>query len=155
MFKVKIISVGKNQSGFVADAVAEFEKRLSSQVNLELVYVKESSQQEVERAKLEEGDRLVAATPGDYTKIVLDEHGKLSTSIEFAQKLEHWRDFDGGKIAFLIGGAYGHSEDVLASADFTLALSKMTFTHQMVRVFLLEQVYRGLQILQGSPYHKE
>lgn len=156
MMKVKIITVGKNTSGFVADAVLEFEKRLRTAVDLEIVYLKEVTvHDDEERVKIDEGDKIIQAIPGDYFKIVLDENGKEFTSHQFAQKFENIRDFEGGKVAFIIGGPLGLSDDVRDAADIILSMSKMTFTHQMVRVFLLEQIYRALQILQGTGYHKD
>ena len=86
--------------------------------------------------------------------IALDEHGKLVTTSEFAALLLKERDFGSGKIQFLIGGSHGLHPDVLAAAHQSLALSKMTFTHEMIRVFLKEQVYRAFTLLAGKKYHK-
>lgn len=156
MMKVKVFAIGKNEQGFTADAIAEYTKRLSGQIDFELIFLKETSvHDDSERVKLDEGDRLLQSIPGDYYKVVLDENGRQFTSQEFAQKFEQIRDFEGGKLAFLIGGPLGVSDDVREAADLILSLSKMTFTHQMVRIFLLEQVYRALQILQGTGYHKD
>lgn len=156
MMKVKIIVLGKHDRGFIEDAINEYTKRLQSVVDLEFVILKEEHIHESEeRVKIDEGDKIIKAMAGEYFTVLLDETGKEFTSQQFAQKIEQLRDFEGGKIAFIIGGALGVSDDVKEAVDMKVALSKMTFTHQMVRVFLLEQLYRAFQILQGTGYHKD
>lgn len=156
MLKIKVIVLGKNERGFIDDAVNEYLKRLKTVVDLELVILKEEQiHNDEERVKVDEGDKIIKAIAGEYYSVLLDEGGKQFTSHQFAQRIEQFRDFEGGKIAFVIGGALGVSDDVKEAVDMTLSLSKMTFTHQMVRVFLLEQIYRSFQILQGTGYHKD
>jgi 23S rRNA (pseudouridine1915-N3)-methyltransferase len=87
--------------------------------------------------------------------MILDEKGKQSTSREFSQKIDSWMNSSIKKIHLLIGGAYGFSEEVYARANEKMSLSKMTFTHQMIRLFIVEQLYRADQILQGKPYHND
>lgn len=98
-----------------------------------------------------EGDFLLKATEGMY-RIILDENGKSYTSEDFAKKVKKWMDH--GKIAFLIGGADGHSKAVKAAADEALSLSDLTFPHKLARVLLVEQLYRAESILKNHPYHK-
>lgn len=154
--KIKVITVGKHDRGFIEEAIAEYSKRLQAVVDLEFVVLKEEHIHESEeRVKIDEGDKIIKAMAGEYFSVLLDERGTEMTSQQFAQKIEQLRDFEGGKIAFIIGGALGVSDDVKEAVDMKLSLSKMTFTHQMVRVFLLEQLYRAFQILQGTGYHKD
>ena len=87
--------------------------------------------------------------------IILDEKGKQFTSREFAQKIDVWMNSSVKKVHILIGGAYGFSEEIYSRANEKMSLSKMTFTHQMIRLFIVEQLYRADQILQGKPYHND
>jgi 23S rRNA (pseudouridine1915-N3)-methyltransferase len=101
--------------------------------------------------KEKEGNFLIQATEG-FKRILLDENGKLFSTEEFTQKMNLWRTQ--GKIAFLIGGADGHSEKTRQSAHETLSLSPLTFPHKLVCVILIEQIYRAMQITAGHPYHR-
>lgn len=91
---------------------------------------------------------------GDFI-VLLDEKGKQYTSREFAQKIDHWMGTSVKRINFLVGGAYGFSDEIYALANEKISLSKMTFTHQMIRLFFVEQIYRSATILQGKPYHND
>lgn len=155
MMKIKIITIGKNEVLFNS-LFLEYEKRLLGMIDIETIYLKDVkvSNSDIERIKIEEGDKIIQSIPVDFYKVALSENGKSFTSLTFAQKIETIRDFEGGKICFIIGGAFGLSQDVLDACDLVLSLSDMTFTHQMARVILIEQIYRALQILQGTGYHK-
>ena len=100
-----------------------------------------------------EGERILQRIPPDAFTVVLDEHGRTLSSEEVAAQLELHMVQGTGELVFVIGGAYGLSEAVKARANLLLSLSSMTFTHQMARLFLLEQIYRGLTILRNEPYH--
>ena len=100
-----------------------------------------------------EGERILQRLPADAVAVVLDEHGRTFTSEGLAARLEQHMVQGTGEVAFVIGGAYGLSEAVKTRADLLLSLSTLTFTHQMARLFLFEQLYRGLTILRNEPYH--
>lgn len=146
--RIKLIQIGKTKDDYVKEGVEEFIKRLRPFSDLEIVDIKK--QKNVE----EEGEKILKAMDKNAVVIVLDEHGKQFDSVEFAALLKKEKD-RGGSINFVIGGAYGLAKSVKARADIILSMSKMTFTHQMIRLFLLEQLYRGVCIFSGKEYHNE
>ena len=107
-----------------------------------------------EQQKQAEGELILRAVPQSAELILLDEHGKEYRSIEFAQQIQK-KMSSGRDIFFAIGGPYGFSQAVYARANSKISLSQMTFSHQMVRLFLIEQIYRAMTILRGEPYHHE
>ncbi len=158
--QVNIIYVGNIKDKFLADAVAEYEKRLSAYCKVQNTELKESrvpenaSDAEISAAIEEEGKRILSALPKKSYKIALAVEGKELSSPDFAKQLEKAKDASGGQITFVIGGAFGMSEEVKAACDYRLSVSKMTFTHRMMRFILLEQIYRAFNILNGGKYHK-
>ncbi|WP_457569436.1 23S rRNA (pseudouridine(1915)-N(3))-methyltransferase RlmH [Desulfurobacterium sp.] len=138
---IKIIAVGKIAS-HLKEAQDHYFNRLQKQSGIEILEVKK------QRTKEEEGKLLLSKTKGFV--IALDERGKELNSKEFAKLLQKHR-----YISFLIGGADGLSEDVKKEADMLLSLSKLTLQHDIARIVLLEQIYRGFQIIKGTPYHRE
>ena len=105
--------------------------------------------------KKEEAKLFLNFIENSDVTIILDEKGKQFTSREFSSKIENWMNVSVKKVNFLIGGAYGFSEEIYSRANEMMSLSKMTFTHQMIRLFFVEQIYRADQILQGKPYHND
>jgi 23S rRNA (pseudouridine1915-N3)-methyltransferase len=158
--QVNIIYVGNIKDKFLADAVAEYEKRLSAYCKVQNTELKESrvpenaSDAEISAAIAEEGKRILAVLPKKSYKIALAVEGRELSSPDFAKQIEKAKDISGGQITFVIGGAFGMSEEVKAACDYRLSVSKMTFTHRMMRFILLEQIYRGFNILGGGKYHK-
>lgn len=152
--KIQIIQVGKTKDQFMQEGISEIAKRLGRFCSVEFIDVKESKKNGVPREKviLEESAKIEAMIPKNSILVVLDEKGKEFTSIEFSEILGKSTD-KGENLVFVIGGAYGLSPNLKKNAGILLALSKMTFTHQMVRLFLLEQIYRGFCILKGKEYH--
>lgn len=155
-----ILCVGKIKERFYSDAVREYVKRLSRYANINIVEVPDektperASTAEEQGIKNREGERLLSKIKETMYVIALDLHGREYDSLTFAR---HVNDcMVGGKshIAFLIGGSLGLSDDVLAHANETLSFSKFTFPHQLMRVILLEQLYRANRILKNEPYHK-
>lgn len=152
---IKIIQVGKTKSEEIISLCAYFEKLVSGFVAVETITlneVKPGKTFSFERCKQEEGEKILKAISEDWFVIALSEEGKLFDSVQFAEKLGQLKD-RGQKVCFVIGGAFGLAEEVKERADLLLSMSKMTFTHQMVRMILLEQVYRGFCILAGKEYH--
>ena len=142
------------------DAVAEYEKRLTRYVKLDVVEVADertpdgASEKEEERIREKEGERLLRQIKEDDHVVALAISGKQYESLAFARRLDGVALRGRSRVVFVIGGSLGLSEQVLARADEELSFSKMTFPHQLMRVILLEQIYRGYRIIRGEPYHK-
>lgn len=155
---IVLICVGKGRIGYVADGISEYQKRLKRYVPYaieELPDVKNAGKLTESEQKEAEGVALLAKMqPSDYV-ILLDERGKEYASREFSEYLQ--RIMAGGRkrALFVVGGPYGFSEKVYQRADAKISLSKMTFNHEMVRLFFTEQVYRAMTILRGEPYHHD
>ncbi|MBU8932827.1 MAG: 23S rRNA (pseudouridine(1915)-N(3))-methyltransferase RlmH [candidate division Zixibacteria bacterium] len=152
---MRIIAVGKDKDRWVSDGCAHYEKLLSRFARLEWQIVqpaKHSSMSSKEIMK-DEGERLLARL-GKGSVIALGDTGDRHDSKSFAKVLEKLQISSGGSVNLVIGGAYGLDESVLSRADMILSLSPMTFSHQLVRLVLLEQLYRGFSILHGTDYHK-
>lgn len=158
--KLRIICVGKLKEKFYTDAVNEFKKRLSRFAELEIVELADEkapeklSAAELEQIKLAEGRRILSRLGEGETAIALDVAGSQLSSPELAQYVSGLMLEGKSRLAFIIGGSNGLSKEVLSRADFRLSFSKMTFSHQIFRVMLLEQLYRAFKILSGEPYHK-
>jgi len=151
--KLKVLWVGKTQEEWVRSGTEEYAARIRRYLPLEISEVKEEKGAHEEAGRGAECARLMKSVPKNARLILLDERGEQLTSPQLAAFLGAERDRGTGDLVFVVGGAYGFSEDFRARAVKTIALSRMTFTHQMVRIFLLEQVYRGLTILNNEPYH--
>ena len=158
--KITVLAVGKIKERFFEDAVKEYEKRLGRYCKLEIVQVADEktpdgAMEALERQiKEKEGERILAHIRDGAYVIALAIEGKMLDSEELAQKLGQLGVGGVSQVVFVIGGSLGLSGAVLERADYRLSFSKMTFPHQMMRVILLEQVYRGFRILNHQPYHK-
>jgi 23S rRNA (pseudouridine1915-N3)-methyltransferase len=150
--KVSIIAVGKGAGTSEEELIGRYARRLKWQFDIREVEVKRplKAAQRCEG----EGKKLLDAVPGHAFVVVLDEGGKNLSSTEFAKKIEAWQVRGCSHIAFLLGGADGHSAAVRERAEFTLSLGKMTWPHMLARAMLVEQIYRAASILDGHPYHK-
>ncbi|OQY40197.1 MAG: hypothetical protein B6226_00270 [Candidatus Cloacimonetes bacterium 4572_65] len=151
---IRIICPGKTKQKFITLGVAEYVKRLSSYCKLEIIEtadVKLSSSNTIDIVKQKESVIIRKHLKRDNYVVALDEHGKQFTSEEFSGFIDKYR----GKrnLDFVIGGVYGLAEDLRKDADLLLGFSKMTFTHRMIRMLLVEQIYRGFCILNGKKYH--
>ncbi len=160
MLQINILYVGNIKDKFFQDAVSEYEKRLSSSCKLRNIELKEEkppenpSDSEIATVIRKEGDRLLNAIPPKSYKIALCVEGKQISSEELADKLSDIPLSGFSEVTFIIGGSFGMDERVKKLADFRLSISKMTFTHRMMRVILIEQIYRALNIASGGHYHK-
>lgn len=158
--KITVITVGKLKEKYLKDAIAEYSKRLSKYCKLEIVEVADEKTPEhasevVEEAiRAKEAERILKYVKEDAFVITLEIAGKQLTSEEFADKIEQLGVRGISHIIFIIGGSIGLGKEVLAKSDYALSFSKMTFPHQLMRVILLEQVYRSYRIISGEPYHK-
>jgi 23S rRNA (pseudouridine1915-N3)-methyltransferase len=155
---ITIITVGKKHAPEFVDAIAEFEKRIKASVSLEWVLINPipvKKEGEIPQALSKEGDLVVGALEqGDFA-VALDEHGKEKTTVEFSELIQKNRVEGYKRLVFIIGGSYGLAKEVKDRANSLIALSKMTFPHQLVRVVLVEQIYRALSLLSGGKYHHE
>jgi 23S rRNA (pseudouridine1915-N3)-methyltransferase len=157
---ISIICVGKLKEKYLKQGIAEYVKRLSSYAKVEIIEVPDEkapenlSDQEMEQVKQKEGERILAKISDDTYVIALAIEGKMKSSEELAESLDKLATYGKSKIAFVIGGSLGLSKQVMQRANEALSFSKMTFPHQLMRLILLEQVYRAFRINRGEPYHK-
>lgn len=158
--KMRIICIGKLKERFYTDAVAEFSKRLSRFCELEIIELPDErvadnpSPADIERVKSIECRRIAdKLVKGDYV-IALDPRGKQLSSEELSEQFRDCMLCGKSRIAMLIGGSHGLTKELRDSADMILSFSKMTFSHQIFRIMLLEQIYRAFKIINGEPYHK-
>ncbi|MGD9637951.1 MAG: 23S rRNA (pseudouridine(1915)-N(3))-methyltransferase RlmH [Alphaproteobacteria bacterium] len=152
--KVTICAVGKLKSN--APEVAIFEKYAKMlKWDVEVKEVLEAKNLPLEKLIANEGEKLLKVIPKDAFKVVLDETGKMLSSVEFAEEISKIRDQGKSDIAFLIGGANGHAESIVKEADLVLSLGKMVWPHFLVRPMLMEQIYRAKTIIEGHPYHRD
>ena len=158
--KITILTVGKIKEKYLRDAIAEYSKRLSRYAKLEIIEVADektpdSASETVEtNIKNKEAERLLKYIRDDAYLITLEIKGKQLTSEELAQKIDTLGVQGTSHIIFVIGGSLGLGEEVLKRSNYALSFSKMTFPHQLMRVILLEQIYRGFKINSNEPYHK-
>ncbi len=152
MMNIKIIVVEKNKREY-QNLIQEYIKRLKCFVKIDFVVVNSGIGKNKELVKKQEAERILKYFDKDSFIISLDEKGEMLSSENFSKKLDTIAS-QFNKIIFVIGGAFGLDDEVLNNSHFILSLSRMTFTHQMVRIFLLEQIYRAFQILKNKPYHK-
>ncbi len=158
--KITILTVGKIKEKFYRDAVGEYEKRLSRYCKLDIVEVADEKTPEhasaAENQKIleKEGERILANVRDNTYVIILAIKGKMLDSVELSQKISDLTVSGISDITFIIGGSLGLSDKVVKRGDFLLSFSPMTFPHQLMRVILLEQIYRSCRIANNEPYHK-
>ena len=158
--KISIICVGKVKEKFYRDAILEYTKRLSRYCKLDIIEVADekteeaASETEIRQVKEKEGERILKSIKDDAYVICLCIDGKQLDSEELAEKIEKLGVQGTSHIYLVIGGSLGLSDAVVRRADFKLSFSKMTFPHQLMRVILLEQIYRAYRIINNEPYHK-
>lgn len=154
--KARLIATGERAPSWVAEGFAEYRKRLSHWLPLELVEVEPGLRgkgRDPQRAIEEEGRRVLAALPKNALVVALDVPGKAWSSEQLARRMEHWRQ-QGRDLAFLIGGPEGHAPEVLASASESWSLGPLTLPHMLVRLVVAEQLYRAAALLANHPYHR-
>lgn len=158
--KITVITVGKIKEKYFTDAIAEYAKRLSRYCKLEIIQVPDEKTPDGASEALEmqikekEGERILSNIKDGSFVVALAIEGQMLDSEELAQKMEKWGVSGISQIVFVIGGSLGLSKAVLNRADYKLSFSRMTFPHQLMRVILLEQIYRGYRIINHEPYHK-
>ena len=158
--RITLITVGKIKEKFYQDAISEYAKRLSRYCKLDVIQVTDektpdgASEALETQIKEKEGQRILAQIREGAYVIALAIEGKMLSSEELAGKMQKLGVEGKGHLVFVIGGSLGLSKEVMDRADHALSFSKMTFPHQLMRVILLEQIYRGFKIIAGEPYHK-
>lgn len=153
--KMKLIAIGKTDEAFLVEGIEKYLKRLKHYVSFEIMVlndVKTGKKLNIELQKEQEGRAILEKVQSNETLILLDENGKEFTSVGFANFLQKKLNA-GNNLIFVIGGPFGFSTEVYQRADAQLALSKLTFSHQMVRLFFVEQLYRAFTIIKGEKYH--
>ena len=158
--RITLITVGKIKEKYLKDAVAEYSKRLSKYCKLEILEVTDektpdhASEVVEESIRQKEGERILRLIKDDAYVITLEIDGKMLDSVELSKKIENLGIQGMSHIVFVIGGSIGLSKEVCKRSNYALSFSRMTFPHQLMRVILLEQVYRSYRIISGEPYHK-
>lgn len=157
MQKVTFIQVGKSTPGFIRSGEEHYFTMLKKYCTLDLVVVSDgdfTSSQKIVAEKKKETERIIKALPKDCIVVYLDVEGQQMDTLTFARRLQEWHE-EGRKLCFVIGGAFGVSDEFFKEVHLRLSLSSMTTSHQLVRLLFLEQLYRGFSIVRGSGYHHE
>lgn len=158
--RITLITVGKLKEKYLKEAISEYSKRLTRYCKLDIIEVNDektpdnASEKEELLIKTKEGEAILKNIKDNMFVVAMDLKGKMLSSEEFSSFIQDAGVRGNSDIAFIIGGSLGISDDVLRRADQKLCVSKMTFPHQLFRVILLEQIYRGFRIINGEPYHK-
>ncbi len=156
--KIELLVVGKTNNTHLIQLFEDYEKRLKHYISFKFTMIpelKNTKNSSIAEQKEKEADLILKRLDEQDQVILLDEHGKEFGSVEFAQWLEKSSITGTKNMVFIIGGPFGFSQRVYSRAKSMLSLSKMTFSHQMIRVFFIEQLYRAMTILKGEPYHNE
>ncbi|HCT29812.1 MAG TPA: 23S rRNA (pseudouridine(1915)-N(3))-methyltransferase RlmH [Bacteroidales bacterium] len=156
--KITLIVIGKTDKKYIVEGISEYEKRLSHYCKFEIKVIPDikNSKSMTESVQMQkEGDQILASTRVTSELILLDERGTEYSSIDFAKFIERKGISGQREISFVIGGPYGFSSEVKSRASGFVSLSKLTFSHQIVRLIFMEQLYRAMTIIKGEPYHHE
>jgi len=156
--RINLICIGKTDDKEIVSLIKYYLPRIPKHWNFELLEipdVKNAKNLSSEQLKKEEAKLFQNQIDASDLVILLDEKGKQFSSREFSEKIDFWMGSSVKKVNILIGGAYGFSEEIYQRSNEKISLSKMTFTHQMIRLFFVEQIYRAATILQGKPYHND
>lgn len=156
--KTTLLVCGKTVDPLLIKLTDEYIKRLTHYTDFEMMVIpdlKNTKAMSEAMQKEKEAELILKAVEGADEVVLLDEHGNEYSSVQFAQKIENWQNRGIRKLVFVIGGPYGFADKVYKRATSKISLSRMTFSHQMVRVIFVEQLYRACTIIKGEPYHHE
>jgi len=156
--QITLIAIGKTDKSELEELISIYEKRLKHYIKFQMVVIPDiKNRKNISEAqqKEKEGELILAQLQPTDTLVLLDEKGKQYTSTDFAQFLQKKMNSGIKNLVLVIGGPYGFSDAVYAKSSGRISLSKMTFSHQMVRLFIVEQIYRGFTILRNEPYHHQ
>lgn len=155
--KIKLLVVGKTSESFLAPLISDYHKRINRFVNFEIIEInniniKKANSLEIQK---KEGIKILEKVDKKDQIFILDEKGKSYNSSDFSKFIENRMVNSSKNIIFIIGGAYGFSENIYSRSNSIISLSKMTFSHQIIRLFMVEQLYRALTIINNHPYHNQ
>lgn len=156
--KFSLLYIGKTDKGYIKEGFDVYAKRVGKYVSfstIEIPDLKNTKNMPADTQKQKEGELILKKLPANTELILLDENGKEFSSVKFAHFIENKMVMSGKDVCFCIGGPYGFSKDVYAKASGKISLSKMTFSHQMIRMIFTEQLYRAFSIIKNEPYHHE
>ena len=156
--KIVLLSIGKTSEKYLIEGIAQYQKRLKHYTQFELIEVpniKKAQNFSKNELMKKEGELILNKIQASDYLVLLDDKGQDFTSVKFSKKVQQWMLSGKKRLVFVIGGAYGFSDIVYQRGNEKLSLSKMTFSHQMVRLFFVEQIYRAYTILNNEPYHHE
>jgi len=156
--RIKLIVVGKTVESYIRKGIDEYSNRMKHYASFDMVELpdlKQTSSLSEGQIKTREGVLILRTVRTSDYMILLDEHGEMFSSLDWARDLERKTSHLSKDIVFVVGGPYGFSQEVYDRADAKLSLSKMTFSHQLVRLIFMEQIYRAFTIIKGEPYHHE
>jgi 23S rRNA (pseudouridine1915-N3)-methyltransferase len=156
--KIALLQTGKTTDRYISEAADDYASRIKKYSPFEIITIpdlKNTRNMPPAEQKMKEGSRILQSVAAEDFVILLDERGKEFRTIEFSSALEKIFMLPKKRIVFIIGGAWGFSDEVYRRADMKISLSKMTFPHQLVRLLFLEQLYRAMTIIKGEPYHHE
>lgn len=156
--KVEFWVIGKTNAKYLEAGTAIYEKRLQHYLPFNYLVIpdiRQSGRLKSDQLKKKEGEAVQKLLKSDDHLVLLDEQGKQFTSVAFAKHVDEMLQLPKKRLIFLVGGAFGFDERIYQRANAKLGLSKMTFSHQMIRLFFLEQLYRGMTILRNEPYHNQ
>ena len=156
--KVKLLQIGKTQQGYLVQGIEFYEQRIKNYISFSMETIptlKQAASLTADQLKIKEGELILSKLRPDDRLILLDERGKSMTSVGFSEFLQGQMNQGHKQLVFVIGGAFGFSEAVYKKAMFQISLSDMTFSHQVIRLLFMEQMYRAMTILNNHPYHHE
>lgn len=156
--KIHLLVIGKTDANYFSQAIDEYANRLKHYISFEMEMIsdlKNTKALSVEQQKAKEGELILKSLQSSDYIVLLDERGKEYSSLQFASYIEKKTHSVAKRLVFIIGGPYGFSQDVYDKANEKLTLSRMTFSHQMIRLIFVEQLYRAMTILNNEPYHHE
>ena len=156
--KIVLIAVGKIKQDYLINGILDYKKRLKRYIDFDIIEIsklKKTNNLIKSQITEKEGKLILKELQENDYVILLDQKGISVDSLSFANLLNKYKEFTNKKIVFIIGGAYGFSKEIYKRSNKALSFSSMTFTHQMIRLFFLEQLYRGFSILSNQPYHHE
>jgi len=154
--KIKLLQIGKTTETYLLEGIALYEKRLQAFTSFScetVASLKDASSLSILQVKQREGELILAKIKPDDFLVLLDENGRTFDSVEFARQIEQLQVQSTRQLVFVVGGAFGFSEEVYRRARMKIALSEMTFSHQLVRLIFMEQLYRAFTIINKHPYH--
>lgn len=156
--KLSLFFTGKTSFKYLDIGISDYEKRIKRYIDFEIKIIKDfkaSKSMPAKTVKIKEGEQILKHINKSDFLVLLDEKGKMFTSREFAQFIHNKQNTGTRHLVFLVGGAYGFSEEIYKRANAKLSLSKMTFSHQPIRLLFTEQVYRAFTLIKGEPYHND